>query len=186
MQTALRPTLWRTCRALANKRRLRVLRQVIADRRLCVSEAARACGLTVGEASESLRLLQSRGLLSVVRHSRWTHYVPEANPGVDAAPEMLHFVLAAIRRKETPDAMLQALTAFTHERRLLIARALARQPATLTEVSARCGISLPAASRHLAKLCRRGVVTDDDGRFALVRSAPGLLGELLRLAAAVP
>ena len=64
----LRPTLWRTCRALMNDARLELLRAVVEHNdELNVSELARLVNVSQPAATIALRLLQSRGLIGVRR-----------------------------------------------------------------------------------------------------------------------
>ena len=53
----LKPTLWRTCRALANHRRLVMLRVLAKEREMTVSQIADAVRLPVATVSANLRML---------------------------------------------------------------------------------------------------------------------------------
>ncbi len=64
------PTLWRTCRVLANPKRLACLRAVMGTPNLCVEEIAREAGLDEVQGSMALRALQARGLIAAYRHLR--------------------------------------------------------------------------------------------------------------------
>ena len=68
MEATLKPTLWRTARALANGDRLNLMRLVsTAKGAKGVSELAAEAGLPIPTASVYLRALNARGLISVVR-----------------------------------------------------------------------------------------------------------------------
>lgn len=81
----LAPTLWRTCRVLANPNRLSCLKAVLKVPGRTVENVADAVGLAESKASLALRALQSRGILSSHRISRWTHYYPEPDASVATA-----------------------------------------------------------------------------------------------------
>ena len=183
MRPGLRPTLWRTCRVLANVRRLRVLAFVTGKREVCVKAVATACGLSQPQATQHLRLLQSRGLLRIRRAGRWAYYRTEADPLVEQAAPLLSVMTRALQRRIEPDDIVCALTAYTHARRVRIVCALAAGPLHFDALSARCGVPWPALSRHLRKLERRRVVARmPDDRFRLAPRIRGLRADLLRLA----
>jgi DNA-binding MarR family transcriptional regulator len=178
----LQPTLWRTCRVLANRDRLRVLSYVSAHAGVTVSQVAVRCGLAMPRASEYLRALQARGLIQPRRHSRWVSYAAGADPAVVHAAPILAAVQAAFARRDKPAEMLRAATAFTHPRRLVLAAALHGQPQYPESLARRCGFSLTATCRHLRKLERRGLVqTAPDGTCLLCAKPPPLLRDLLGL-----
>lgn len=164
---AYQPTIWRTCRVLANANRLQCLQAVLIAPGATVGEVAEQCGIPHNQASICLRALQARGLIQSARESRWVRYYPQPDPIVPSASP----ILAGISRTLMTDKMpirdiLQCVTAFTHPRRLaMLALLLQRRSVALAEFSRTCHISLPALQRHLAKLQRRNMVApvDDDG-----------------------
>lgn len=169
------PTVWRTCRVLANRSRLRLLELVCEEKRVCVSVAARRAGLSEGRASTALRALQARGLLSVARESRWVYYLPQHDPLVEHAEAVLQAASRAFSRGDTAESMVRAFTAFTHPRRLAIVAEVAARPMTGEHISRTCRISYPAVRRHLFKLLRRGMLLRDDSGLCRVNPAPGPL-----------
>ncbi len=182
-QEDLRPTLWRTCRALANRRRLRVLQSLLDGAPRTVSEVAALNQLSEVSASQCLRTLNARGVLRVRRVSRWVTYRIGHDPSV---PETKSLVRALRRQLRGGDQALEAtfrnVTAFTHARRMDIMRALARRD-DLTLESLRCatGISASALFRHLHKLDGRGLVRKVDGRYSCATPGSLLLRILVRL-----
>ena len=64
---SLQPTLWRTCRVLANRTRLRMFHLLLHQPGQTVSAIAERLGLTVPVASQNLRALEARGLLALSR-----------------------------------------------------------------------------------------------------------------------
>lgn len=180
----LKPTLWRTCRVLANERRLRVLAYVCTAGPAHVTKVAAATQLPQPQATGNLRLLQSRGLLRATRRSRWVEYAAMPDPLVEHAAGMLEAMTQAIRRKDSAAEIMRALTAFTHPRRLRIVMALADAPLLFDQLVLRCSISRPALYRHLRKLERRGLLAavGEADRYRLVTPPAGVLRDLLRLA----
>ena len=178
----LKPTLWKTCRILANENRLACLREVIAQPGLDVGTLAHRLMVSEHHASMMLRALQSRGLIRPVRQSRWVYYYPLPDPLVKSAAP----VLSAIRKKLlNPRAKLSSiiriLTAFTHPRRLAILGRLQECGAqTEAEMSARLGISRQAMTRHLRKLTRRGLILQEDFSCRLLPARDVLARALLR------
>ena len=116
-----RPTLWRTCRTLANAKRLRCLKAVLAEPAMTVGEIAGRAVVAENHACECLRALQARGLLEARRQSRWVRYVPVPDPLVPSARPMLFALRKALLvEKRTEAELIHLLTAFTHPRRLAI------------------------------------------------------------------
>ena len=181
--TALAPTLWRTCRVLACQRRLAVLAAVLAKGPVCVKDVARICRMPQNTATQYLRALQSRGLLAANRKSRWVFYVPRADASVQHAEPMLAAMKKAIVQDEPREEMAAHLTAYTHPRRIMIARRLATGVARLETLAHDTCISVPACYRHLDKLQSRGVVVvDARGSWKLAHPATGLATALLHAA----
>ena len=165
----LQPTLWRTCRVLANRTRLEMLRLLFQGRGLCVSAVAERLDLKITQASQHLRALESRGLLKVRRQSRWVYYeAPPPNSGGPAGP-LVEALRCLFQKKASPtEAVFRLATAFTHPRRIAIFRAL--QPARgFQDLQKQTGVPTRALERHLRKLMQRGFVirrTDLSARFA--------------------
>jgi DNA-binding transcriptional ArsR family regulator len=159
---ALHPTLWRTCRVLANPVRLRLLKAVLVKPGTCVSAVAKSCRVPLNTASAGLRALQARGLIGARREGLYVFYAPRADADVQHADAVLTATCEALRRGDPLPDLLKAATAFTHVRRIVVMRTLSTGPGMLSgALSRRCDISPPALRRHLAKLARRGMVASD-------------------------
>ena len=141
------------------------------------------CKMPVDQASINLRWLQSRGLLAVERVGRWTFYSPQADVRVRDAAALLRIMTASIRRRDDRQQMMQALTAFTHPRRLLLLQALMTSPLTAEQLVRRCQFSLPAVYRHADKLLRRGAIAQkaEHQPYCLVKPSNPLLADLMVL-----
>ena len=166
------PTLWRTCRALANERRLLCLKAILMQPLITVGEVAVIANIPENQASINLRALQARGLITAQRKSRWTHYLPSADPLVEHAA----LVLAALRKsliteRQKERHVIALLKAFTHSRRLTILSYLQGTPRATTEsLVAATHISRPAMWRHLTVLKKAGFVGDEDEKWSLLRA----------------
>jgi DNA-binding transcriptional ArsR family regulator len=158
------PTLWRTCRVLANPHRLACLKAVFDQPSCSVEEIAAATRLAPSKASMHLRALQSRGLLQALRLSRWVRYHPHPDPLVPCAAPILNAMKTALRT-QPEERIIRTLTAFTHPRRLTLLRYLQRRAPVAEELlSAATQISRPALWRHLKKLHSRNlVIQNPDG-----------------------
>jgi len=154
----LRPTLWRTCRVIANESRLRLLWMIFDLGDLSVSQLGRNVGISDQNASIQLRLINSRGLISPRRVGMEVIYEAEPNTEVAAAPEILE-ALRECRAKKVPmDVVIRAATAFTHPRRIQIVRELAASALKPAQLQDRTGIKERALYRHLSKLEARGFI----------------------------
>lgn len=182
------PTIWRTCRVLANRRRLACLRAVLQSPGSTVGEVAAAAVLPEDQASLCLRALQARGLLHGSRVSRWVHYYPAPDPLVPVAAPLLDAVRhALLKTRMGAPQIISCLTAFTHPRRLSILRTLLRGGQVSFTGLARAGqMSEAALFRHLMKLSVRGVVVEEDDKWALNPSPSALTRAFLSLIASHP
>lgn len=163
----VRPTIWRTCRALANRKRLALLQAVAPDRSLTVGQLAAATGLDVTLTSRYARALNARGLLTARRSSRWVHYAPARGGLADVQP-LVDAVFDTLAGSDGgAEEVYRLATAFTHPRRVLLARACRKGPARYTGLARATGISLRALDRHLRKLLARGVLARREGYYRL-------------------
>ena len=184
MNTDLYPSVWRTFRVLANPVRLRALQLLHRQAPLAVSVVSRKQRLSASQATQVLRALQARGLLRARRRGAWVLYAPDANPSIAYAPALAAAMRAALSAAGSDLRPVVAdMTAFTHERRIGIVRALAGGADTRARLRAACRICPQALGRHLDKLFRRGVVAADaEGRLHLPPPRTPLAAALLTLA----
>ena len=173
----LRPTLWRTVRAVLNEQRLRLLRDVFAhDGRFCVRELAKRAGLDEPVASNYLRQLNARGLLGVRRDRIKVFYTTETDRSL---PEAVYFQ-AALRsflsgrlQKGWELELMTVLRGFAHFNRLAILLCLAKGPATYDELCEAMGVCVKNFYHHLAFLHSAGLAdkrfVDGEKIFVLVK-----------------
>lgn len=180
------PTLWRTCRILANLKRLQCLKEISRNPGLSVSELAGRLGLPIAKASLHLRALQSRGLLQAERHGRWVRYSAQPDPLIPEAEALLKSIRAALNRISLSTSV-RILTGFTHPRRLHILASLLRSPGLSTEqIRQRTRISQPALMRHLRKLRARDLLVFSETGWSVAKHPQPLARTLLHLAGAAP
>jgi DNA-binding transcriptional ArsR family regulator len=175
---SLRPTLWRTCRVLANSTRLNLLRELTANGEKTVSSLALKFNLSEQLSSTHLRSLNARGLITAKPEGKWLFYSVQANPNVDHASEILNVIQDCFQRELTNDEIIHCATGFTHSRRIQIITCLGRKHMTFQELSISTQISTPALHRHLQKLISRKFVELNERKYFL-KPSDNLLGELL-------
>jgi len=185
MSEILEPTLWRSCRALANRTRLSLLKAMIDEPPLCVQTLAARCKLKKSVCSQYLRILNARGFLRASRRGRWVDYSLGANPSVKHADELLKAVVRALRSGATPKeyaTVLKDLTIFTCPKRILMVRVIQANPdRSPSELSALCRMPYQTLHRQLKKLERRAVITLAESSATLCKPTRPLAKKLLTL-----
>jgi len=179
----LQPTLWRTCRVLAHRERLRIFLLLIRQNEMSVSEVADALKRPLSEASEYLRSLNARGLLAVRRSGKFVYY----RIGSDSSlPDSAQLLESVTRRCKEPGNAVQDVyrnvTALTHPRRIIIIRLLAERPLSPEALRVRIGASYGSIWRHLNKLKVRGFIEKNGRQYRLARPSDDLRQTLLHLA----
>ena len=178
----LRPTLWRTCRVIANETRLQLLWHIFDEGELCVNQLVQRVGATRPNASNQLRALSARGLITSRREKKNVIYRAEANSGVDFASELLE-ALRQCHEQSTPfKTIIRQATAFTHERRIEIVRALNGKKLSFGGLRDTTSMSPAALSRHLEKLEARRFIKRTDGIYRLAWPGNPLGRTLIKIA----
>ena len=182
--SSLQPTLWRTCRVLANRTRLQMIGLLLRQPNLTVSAVAQQLKLSLPVASQYLRALEARGLLSAQRHRGRVKYQISSAPLGGAAHELIEALRRAFQRDPNPvEALFKMSTAFTQARRIELFRALKQQPQHPQQLKSSSGMPARALVRHLMKLKSRGFVEVRQGKYS-VSELPEAFGRALaRLAA---
>ncbi len=179
----LQPTLWRTCRVLANRTRLRIFVLLLEQPGQTVSTVATRLKLSLPVASQYLRAMEARGLLKVRRFGlRVAYRIADDQTG--PVQGLVRAMRQTFRRNSSPaETIFNQATAFTHARRIECFRVLSGRPQTLAELSAATGISVRAIIRHMNKLETRGFVVCLQNQYAVVDRSDAIGRELARLAA---
>ena len=147
----LNPTLWRTCKMLAGRQRIQLLRHLHEHPGRNVSELGRAVGIKRAFASQELRRIQSRGLLKAQRRGCPLIYRMETDPQVPSAAPLLRSIQTAFRTRPSLQdmEMCRIANGLAHERRIAIAKALLESPRSLTELLPLVNMPQPSLIRHL-------------------------------------
>lgn len=180
----LQPTLWRTCRAIANRSRLQMFGLLVQQPGQTVSAVAARLKIPLSVTSEYLRVLEARGFLKARRIGRRVEYRPTPARGGGPARGLVAALRLTFERETKPvETVFKLATAFTHPRRIDIYRVLAMKPRTLEQIQAATGISICALVRHLGKLEARGFAKCQAGKYAMARRGDVFGRELARWAA---
>jgi len=178
-----KPTLWRTCRVLANRKRLQILQCLSREPDQTVSETALRLKLPMPVASQYLRALEARGLLSAHRMgSRVKYSISAAQPSSAMRPLVGALRLAFQHEAEPIERIFKLATAFTHPRRVAVFHALKGSPQAPDQLRALVRIPYIALWRHLAKLEARGFVAARAGSYVALNRQDGVGRALARLA----
>jgi len=182
---SLQPTLWRTCRVLANRKRLRIFGLLLREPGLAVSAVADRLKLPVPVASQYLRAMEARGLLAVRRLGSRVYYRVRAVNEAGPAQPLVESLWRLFQRGGEPiEQIFKLATAFTHPRRIDLYQALRGGARTVNQLHVATGISRFSLWRHLAKLEARGFVTGQAGFYEMTSPEGGFGHALARLAGA--
>jgi DNA-binding MarR family transcriptional regulator len=139
---------------------LKIIRDLMKNPNLAVSDIAARHKMGIPLASVSLRALNARGIIVSHRRGRSVCYSVGPNPSIPWTGQLvaaMHRIFA--RHKNPCDILYRQATAFTHPRRIEIFRSLLLNGALRREyLVLKCRISKPALTRHLNKLNKRGFV----------------------------
>lgn len=185
-ENGLRPTLWRTARALANAERLALLRAaVVSGGTTDVARLAEAAGLARSTASGYLRMLNARGLLAVDRRDGRVFYGPGTDRSLPVAAAVQQSFVRYVRKPDLPrdwiERTLPSIRAFSHFRRLALLEDLVRNPGLpQQDLAARSRLCAPVFALHFGTLLRSGFVrAEPDGSVSLLRPPPPFATVLL-------
>lgn len=179
----LNPTLWRTCKMLAGKSRILLLRQIHAHPGQAVAELGRKVGLGHAAASQELRRIQSRGLLQAERRGSFVIYKLAADPQVPAAAPLLSAIQAAfaLYPQGNDSEICRVSGGLAHERRIRIVRTLLDRPSAFMDLQILLRIPAHPCHEHIQTLMKSGYVVRKDGQFHLAAPDHPLAKALLKL-----
>lgn len=178
----LSPTLWRTCRVIANETRLNLLRALFSCEESTVSMLAEKAGISISFASSQLRVLNARGLVSARSSGRWVFYTATPSLVVEHADAIGNAIRASCAVGTDNKSLMETATAFTHPRRIIITKCLGEGEKTVSELMKSTNISPMALYRHLKKLTARRMVDQENNRYRLARPENSLGQTLLAIA----
>ena len=186
MGKPLKPTLWRTARALANSDRLNLMYLVsTAKGTKGVVELAAEANLPVPTASIYLRALNARGLISVVRSGPYVYYGTGSDRSLPVAMSIQESFRRLFARKSMPTGwtgnLLPLLRAYSNPRRESILRLLRNfQPMRYSELRKLSGLCETSFLRHLDILTAAGIVESDTrGSYSLAKPKNSLASVFL-------
>ena len=186
MKTTLKPTLWRTARALANRDRLNLMRLVSTSKGARgVSELAAKAGLPIPTASIYLRALNARGLISVTRVGPYVYYGTGSDRSLPTAVRIQKsFVrLFALPRlpKDWKDRLIPVLRAYSNPRREALVHALRMiKPIEYSGLYQASGLCETSFLRHLGILMAAGIVVrGKGGLYTLAKPSNSLAATFL-------
>ncbi len=166
-----------TCRVIASETRLKLLDLILENSGHCVEELAQLAGMSAPNASNQLSLLAGCGLIDSVRKQQKVIYRPAENPNSLLMPLRQCAINGTAHR-----LIIQHATAFTHERRIQIARCLAGGGKSFDSLLKKTGMTVPAQTRHLKKLLKRNVLAKSNEMYRLNTPPDDLSKALLALA----
>lgn len=121
-ETPLRPSFWRTCRALKNRHRLNLLKAVFDfEGEFGVTAFGERAGLPESTASEYLRQMNARGLIGVRRERQFVYYNTMRNRSLPRAISLQAAFIAFFKTCPKGDwqtPLLKLLQGYTHPNRL--------------------------------------------------------------------
>jgi DNA-binding transcriptional ArsR family regulator len=183
MSSAAQPTLWRTCRVLANRKRLQTLALLSRQPNQTVSAVAERMSLSMPAASQYLRALEARGLLICRRVGGRVEYRLSAGTRGGAAGDIIEALRRVFPRgARSIEPIFKLATAFTHPRRIEVFRAMTTGADTFAELQAATHLPTRAIARHLAKLEARGFLKNERARYVVTRQHHPFGRVLARLA----
>lgn len=177
----LNPTLWRTCRTLSGRNRLRLLREILERPGQNVSQLAERAGIGVSDASQELRRLQSRGLLRRSAHGLAIVYQAIPDPQVPSAAPLLHALKAALAASKSEESIRQTASALAHERRIALAGALLHDPQDGTQLARQTRLGAATLRWHVKKMKTAGLVGKAGKRYVLRPDSSPLAAVLVHL-----
>ncbi len=167
--------LWKTCRALANRTRLRILRRLIEKPVLCVSDIAKIESLSETVASQNLKLLHEHDFINPNPVSKWVYYHISNFKESSYASILFKPLKKRISASRVQEgALIHIFTAYTHPRRIDIVKSLQTEPKTFEQLIKTCDISGQALYRHLNKLIARGILAETANVYRIIPQQSGL------------
>ena len=165
-KSILKPTLWRTCRAVRNPLRLRLLKAVFEhDGEFCVRDFAKLLQIDEALTSVYLRQLNARGLIGVSRERVRVVYNTAPDRTLPDALK-LREALKAYLTGPLPDnwemELVRIIDAFSHPNRLAMLIRLAQGPATIHELFEAAGVVVKSIYHHLRFFTTAGLIAKED------------------------
>ena len=170
------------CRVLAHSTRLQLLWAVFEDEKLCVRDLARQTGISESNASNQLRALAAKELITSQRGKLKVFYAPVDRPETLCAKTLLPELRKCQKNGVSFKTVIREATAFTHDRRIQIVRCLAASDEPFTSLLEKTGMTTSPLNRHLKKLSNRNFIQKQGKVYHLRQPDSMLARRLLKLA----
>lgn len=183
------PTLWKTCRVLAEPRHLQLLRHLHLheEEGHTIKTIAESLSLPQCTAGRYLKELQARGLCRVTRISVFGFYSINPDWRVSQAAPILGAVLDAFENGFTDEDIIAEMTAYTYRKRPEFLRFIHDHPnCTFADLMYGTRNSYMATDWNLAKLVRRGIVEETKQGLRLLPPRNPLAAVLREIALSLP
>ena len=176
----LNPTLWRTCRMLTGRTRLRLLRFLLENPNSTVTQLAAMAEIGISDASQELRRIQSRGMLQVDRKGPYVFYRPAPDPQVPSAAPLLTALKTAMKHRPACQdaAIISMAAALAYPRRIAIAQTLLNGPVSPSELIRILHTSPQILNRHL-RIMTAGRFLHRHGQRVELLTPPHPVGQAL-------
>lgn len=160
---ALQPTFWRTCRALKNRHRLDLLKDVFSfEGEFGVTAFGARAGISESTASTYLRQMNARGLIGVRRERKFVYYNTERDRSLPKAISLQAAFFDFFRTNPKGDwqgPLIKLLKGYTHFNRLRAVRFLSNVPsATIKEIEPHMGVCVRGVYHHIRILIETGII----------------------------
>lgn len=149
---------------------------------LCVNQLQDLTGMTQPNASNQLRQLSAMGLVAYRRKKMNVIFRADACGEAEDAAILLRALKRCWGESVSFADVIRQATAFTHERRIEIIRALESGDLSYNELVGVTGMSSSALSRHLHKLEVRGFIRCMNSQYGVCRPESVLGAALLKIA----
>jgi DNA-binding transcriptional ArsR family regulator len=166
----LNPTLWRTCKMLAGRTRIHLLRELNAHPGACVTDLGERVGIAEPAASQELRRIQSRGLLQAERQGVRLIYRMAADPQVSSAAPLLKALRTSLDEypRDQDEQMCRLAAGLAHERRIRMFRTLLEGSRRRLELPLALHIPPHPFQSHLSTLLKSGFILLHNGHLSAV------------------
>ncbi len=133
--------------------------------------------------SQCLRALNARSLLEAGRVGKNVFYGPYSGVSVGGSGHLLRAIKTSFAKEKKPiEKIFRLATAFTHPRRIAIAKALDGGKLSGSELRERTAIRRRALDRHMKKLADRSFIERHGTKWRLARLDGALARTLCALA----
>ncbi len=173
---------WAFCRVIAQKTRLALLRELILNPGLNVTELTLSVDRTESAVSMHLKQLHTAGLVVPYRQDQQVLYSVEAPANARFALQILPFLIKTLEKEAAYDPIIRMATAFTHQRRIEILRLLRTGPQSADYLMEKTKMKRSSFYRQIHKLEGRGFISQAGADYGISCPNTPLAKALLKAA----